>query len=210
LRELGRSEGGLTLTALTFQPTDDGFEFYAVIENQSDEPICYGGITVNFLDGAEQVLAFWGEALSSQLYLMDEGSGGFIQCVEPGGVSMTGTQKLPDGIVETELEVVEYSLPAFALAGVVLCDDVTVSPLQLVQMGEKTAFSGLVQNHLEVAVTSPKLNVFTLTDEGRPVGMATASETIDIDAGSTWSFETNSLDDTGSEAVSFVNVSLPE
>jgi hypothetical protein len=210
LRELSGSEGGLTLTALTFQATAEGFELYATVKNAGSEPICYGGMTVTFFDATEQALTTWGEALFSDLYRMDEGAGGFIQCVAGGETALTGTQKLPEGIVIGQLAVLEYSLPAFGLDGVVENDDVSVSPLQLVQVGAETAFSGVIYNNLSETIANPSLAVFTLNEKGRPVGMATASETTEIPAGETWQFDTNPVRDTGSEAVAFPKASIPE
>ena len=57
-------------------------------------------------------------------------------------------------------------------------------------------------------MSAPTVTIFPVNRVGRPLGAATASSTIDIPPGGSWSFETSPVDDLGVDYVAYPAASI--
>jgi len=57
-------------------------------------------------------------------------------------------------------------------------------------------------------VSAPAVSVFPLNAVGRPLGVATASATVGVPAGGTWTFETTAVADPGVATAAAASASL--
>lgn len=200
---------GLKLVAFTLVQGARGPELYAAVRNDGETPSCDAGLMFYFVDKADQLVTTWGGSLlSGRLYRLDDGPGVMIPCIAPGEIAMTGTTDLPGELVLEELGYLKHRFPAFTV-DVVPVDAVTVSEVKTVGRGAGSAYTGTLENRLDVAVSDPKITVFPVNRVGRPLGMATSSAAADVPPGGTWTFETTTVDDVGVDHVVYPTVSTP-
>ncbi|XYI02099.1 FxLYD domain-containing protein [Sorangium sp. So ce1128] len=186
-----------------------GPELYAAVRNDGETPACDAGMIVHFIDKAEQLVTSWGGSLrSGRLYRLSDGSGAIIPCIAPGEIAMTASTDLPDAIVIEELGYLKHAFPAFTV-DVVPVDAITVSEVETVRKGAGSAYTGTLENGLDVAASDAEVTVFPVNRVGRPLGMATSSAAADIPPGGTWTFETTTVDDPGVDHVAYPTVSVP-
>jgi hypothetical protein len=201
---------GLTLVAFTLEQRAAGLELYAAVRNDGETPACDAGMLVYFIDKAEQLVKTWGAGLRSrQLYRINDGSGVIISCVAPGEIAMIGSTDLPDDIVLEELGYLKHSFPAHEVDVVPIEDSITLSEVEAVSGGAGSAYTGTLQNRLDVAVSAATVTVFPVNRVGRPLGVATSSAMADIPPGGSWTFETTTVDDVGVDYVAYPTVSFP-
>jgi len=197
---------GLSLVALTLLQRLSGAELYAAVKNDSDTSACDAAITIEFLDREEQSLAAWvGGLYSGQLYRRSDGTDAILACLDPGELAMLGSTELPDEVRVEEVGALVYRFTYFDRDvlpfEVVPIDTLTVSQLQSVSLVSGSAFTGTFENGLDVAVSDPIVTVFPLNGVGRPLGMATSSDSVAIPPGGTWMFETSPVNDPGVDRV---------
>ncbi|WP_437680049.1 FxLYD domain-containing protein [Sorangium sp. So ce131] len=206
--ELDGEGGGLTLVAFTLVQGANGPELYAAVRNDGDTPACDAGMMVYFIDEAEQLVTSWGGSLrSGRLYQLNDGSGVIIPCVAPGEVAMAASTDLPDDLVIEELGALKHRFPAFTV-DVVPVDAITVGAVETVSRGDRSAYTGTLENGLDVAVSDPEVAVFPVNRVGRPLGMATSRAAADVPPGGTWTFETTTVDDPGVDYVVYPTASI--
>lgn len=186
----------LSLLAFTLVKGPSGSaEFYAAVHNEGMTAICEPGMLLNFFDQAGAPLASAGIPLyTKQLYRLTDGT--VIPCVDPGQLAMGGSTTLPPEVVIDELGHFEYAFPAFVLNDITPATALGLSPLQTARTLDGTSYSGTLLNTLETPA-SASVNVFPLNAVGRPLGMATASDTDALQPGDTWSFQTSTVRDPG-------------
>jgi len=186
-----------------------GAAFYAAVRNDATMPICEAGLMTDFIDEAGALVTTATSVLASgDLYQFTDGSGVILPCITPGEIAMSVSTELP--IVVAELGALEYRFPAFPLDGVVLIDGLGVSELATTSSGSGTAYTGTLTNGLEAAVSNPKVTIFPLNRVGRPLGAATSSDTTDLPAGGSWTFETTAVDDVGVDSVAYPVASIQQ
>ena len=207
--EMDEEGAGLTLVAFTLVQGATGPELYAAVRNDGETPSCDAGVMFYFIDKADQLVTTWGGSLlSDRLYRVNDGSGAIIPCIAPGEIAMTGSTDLPDELVIEELGYLTHRFPAFAV-DIVPLDAIAVSDVQTVGRAAGSAYTGTLENRLDVAVSDAKVTVFPVNRVGRPLDMATSSAAADIPPGGTWTFETTTVDDLGVDYVVVPTVSIP-
>ncbi|CAN97091.1 putative exported protein [Sorangium cellulosum So ce56] len=207
--DMDEDGAGLELVAFTLVQGAAGPELYAAVRNDGETPSCDAGLMFYFIDKADQLVTTWGGSLlSGRLYRLDDGSGVMIPCIAPGEIAMTGSADLPGELVIEELGYLKHRFPAFTV-DVVPVDAVTVSEVKTVGRGAGSAYTGTLENRLDVAVSDPKITVFPVNRAGRPLGMATSSAAADIPPGGIWTFETTTVGDVGAGHVAYPTVSVP-
>lgn len=185
--------GVLELTGLTLRKGPSNTELYAALRNTGAIPACHAAISVELYDRAEQSLAAGiSGLLTSHFYRLTDGSGTIAACVGPGDVTMAAITDLPADIVLEDVGYVIYRCPYFAL------DVVPIAGLRIGQVGSVagsagTAYTGTLVNGLDVTVSNPSVTVFPVNRVGRPLGVATASGTVELPPGGHWPFETNAV-----------------
>ena len=200
---------GLVLVAFTLAPGSPGPSFYAAVQNVSSAPLCEAGMMIAFYDLNNQLVGSAASVFQSgHFYALTDGSGAIIPCVAPGQVAMTGQTGLPATIVIDQLGSLVHLFPSFNV-DVVPAGDLAVTGLEAVSGAGGTTYRGTVANQIGMSASSPEVAVFPLNGVGRPVGMATASATADLAAGSTWTFETSAVDDPGTGQAAFAAGSVP-
>jgi hypothetical protein len=198
---------GLTLLAFTLVQETTGPKFYAAVRNDGDTPSCEAGMTTYFVDKADQVVTESGNVLlSGRLYRMDDGT--IIACIAPGQVAMAAATDLPSSMMIDQLGYLKHLFPAFTVPGVVPIPGLSVSDVQIVATEAGNAYTGRVTNGLDVAVSSPAVTIFPVNRVGRPLGVATSSETSDIPPGGSWTFKTSAVYDLGVGYVAYPDASI--
>ncbi|AUX20322.1 hypothetical protein SOCEGT47_007900 [Sorangium cellulosum] len=189
--------GVLNVIALTLRKGPTNTELYAALRNDGDVPACSAAVSVELYDKAQRSLASGINGLLTQhYYRLTDGSGAIAACVGPGDVTMAAVTDLPSDIVIEDVGYVVYRCPYFAL-DVVPIDGLTVTQVKAVTGGAGTAYTGMLLNELDVAVSNPSVTVFSANRVGRPLGVAFASGTVQIPPGGSWAFETDTVDTPG-------------
>ena len=80
-----------------------------------------------------------------------------------------------------------------------------VTGVEAITSGEGTAYTGTVVNDLAATLNDPSVTVFPVNRVGRPLGMATASTTLALPPGGTWTFQTDAVDDPGVDQVAYAD-----
>ena len=202
----GQDEG-LVLVAFTLVPGANGPSFYAAVQNVSSTPICEAGMMLTFFDQNNQLVGTSAGVLQSGRF--DQlGDGTVIPCVDPGQIAMTGATGLPSTIVVDQLGALQHVFPAFVV-DVLPFGGLTVTGVQPVANSAGTAYTGTVVNSLGSTLSNPSVTIFPVNRVGRPLGMATASATVDLAPGGTWNFQTTAVDDPGVDQAAYASGSLP-
>jgi len=204
---LDGADVGLVLAAFTLVPGASGPDLYAAIRNDDVAPACSGGFVTYFLDDAGQVITSDGAGLEGGgLYQLPDGP--IVPCIEPGEVAYAASTDLPDTLVIDEVGSLQHQTPYFIIDGIVPIGRLAVSDVKVVTTASGTAFTGTVTNGLAMAVSAPAVSVFPLNAVGRPLGVATASATVGVPAGGTWTFETTAVADPGVATAAAASASL--
>jgi hypothetical protein len=98
--------------------------------------------------------------------------------------------------------------PAFVVT-VVPFGGLTVMGIQPVASSGGTAYIGTVVNALGSTLSNPSVTIFPVNRVGRPLGMASASATVDLAPGVAWNFQTTAVDDPGVDQAAYATGSLP-
>ncbi len=205
---LAGGTGDLGFVALTLRDGPLGLEAYAALKNEGDMAACSGGLTLQLFDKNQQTLgANIGGLLSQHLYRFTDGTGTVAACVGPGDVSMAAIFFGPE-VARDDVGFVEYSSTYFAL-DVTPIDGFTVTGLESVTLAGGTSFTGTFSNGFDMTVNTPSVVVFPVSRVGRPLAMATASDTASVPSGGSWSFQTNSVDVVGNDGVAYPTAVLP-
>ena len=203
-------EGGLTLVALTLVQGASSAELYAAIKNEGDAPACSPGMTIDFLDGSDQVVSSAGTSVqSAQFYRLDNGTGAAIPCIAPGEIGMTAATTLPASVVIADLGALKYQFPAFGVPDIVAIDAFRVSGVRTVSVAGGSAYQGTFINQLAVGVTEAKVSLFPVNRVGRPLAVTSSSATTEVAPGGSWSFESSAVADLGVGHVDFPTASIP-
>lgn len=204
------AEGGLTLVALTLTSGQRGPQLFAAVRNDGETPACEAGMTVNFKDADDQVVATGaGTLLSGRYYRTDGGSGAVISCVAPRQIAMTAMAELPATLVIGELGSLEYTFPAFDVPGIVELEGLQVSEVQAVMTASGYAFTGTVTNDLTETLSDVKATVFALNAVGRPLGAGSSSAMSALAPSDSWSFQTSGFNQLGVGHAGFVSATYP-
>jgi hypothetical protein len=200
---------GLALVAFTLVPGANGPSFYAAVQNVWSTPLCEAGMMIDFYDRGGELMGSGASVLQSgRFYQLTDGSGAIIPCIAPGQIAMTGETGLPAAIALDEVGSLQHLFPSFNV-DVTPVGDLTVAGVQAIASGEGTAYTGTVVNELPSTLSNPSVAIFPLNRVGRPVGMATASATMDLAPGGTWIFQTDAVDDPGVGQVAYATGTLP-
>lgn len=205
---LAGGNGVLEVIALTLRKGERNTELYAALRNNGDIPACDAAFSVELFDKTDQSLAAGIDGLLTQhSYRLTDSSGSIAACVGPGDVTMAAVTDLPGDIVIEDVGHVVYRCPYFAL-DVVPIDGLTISQVKSVTSAAGTAYTGMLVNGLEVAVSNPSVTVFPINRIGRPLGRATGTSTVEVPPGGSWAFETNSVSTRGVDYVAYAAGSL--
>ena len=200
---------GLVLVAFSLVPGANGPSFYAAVQNVSSGALCEAGMMISFYDaGGDLVSSAASVLLSGRFYQLTDGSGAIIPCVDPGQIAMTGETGLPDTIAIDQLGSLQHLFPSFNV-GVTPVGGLTVTGVEAVASGQGTVYTGTVVNDVGSTVSGPSVAIFPVNRAGRPLGMATASSTSDLEPGGTWTFQTDAVDDPGVGQVAYATGAIP-
>lgn len=209
---LGGDQEGVNLVAATMVDGPNGPELFAAMTNTSAIAACDPAISVEIFDKDGQSLAATVGAIFGKMFRRAEGTGGAIVCVEPGDTVMTAIQDLPDIVTVAELGQVLYQFVYFNRDIIpfelVPLEGLDAPPVSPVTTSAGTAFTGIYTNGLEVPISRATVTVFPVTDEGRPLGVATVTATADLPPMATWTFETAPVVDPGQGTVVFATGSM--
>ena len=197
--------GVLDLYALTLRDGPDGLELYAALTNDGDVPACDAALKVTLYDTAGQPLGNFINGLDTRsfyLYTLPDASTTIAACAKPGDVTMTEIATMATDISVADVGQVVYYYSYFALDAV-LIDGLTVTQVTTVTSNAGTTYMGTVLNGLDMTVSAPSIRVFPLNRVGRPLGVAGGSDSSQVPAGGTWTFQTDSVDTPGVDYAAF-------
>ncbi len=200
--------GTLTVLASTLEEGADGLELYANICNAGDYPLCSAAMQVEFYDSADQLLGSTSTAVQSGRFYRFSESPYPISCVAPGQTAMAAATNLPEGLTLDDLTSMGHRFPAFQIDDAVPLPGATVSDVDAFETAGGAAFRGTVTNDSDAPITNPTVSVFPVNDVGRPLGVATATATLEIPPGGTWSFETSVIAERGVSQWAFAAASF--
>jgi hypothetical protein len=198
---------GLVLVAFTLVPGPTGPALYAAVRNDYPTPVCNGGLITTFLDKSGYVFASAGAGLQGGGFYQNT-DGTILTCIEPGEIAMAASPSLPDTIVIDQIGSLQHQMPAFVFDGLVAIGRLPVSGVAVVPTAAGSAYTGTMTDGLTTTVSSPSVSVFPLNAVGRPLGVATASATVAVAAGGTWTFETTAVADPGVATAAFATASM--
>jgi hypothetical protein len=203
--------GVLDLYALTLQEGPNGLELYAALTNDGDVPACDAALKVYLYDTTGQPLGDYISGLYTKdfyLYTPPDGSAQIAACASPGDATMTEIAvPASDNIALSDVGSIVYYYSYFALDAVPL-DGLTVGAVNTVTTTEGTSYTGTVINDLDMTVSDPSVAIFPINCVGRPLGIASASDTSEVAAGGNWTFQTNSVDTPGVNYTAYPSASF--
>jgi hypothetical protein len=203
--------GVLDLYALTLQEGPSGLELYAALKNDGDVPACDAALKVTLYDTTGQPLGDFINGLYTShfyLYMPDASTSEIAACASPGDVTMTEIAiPASDNIALSDVGSIVYYYSYFALDAV-LIDGLTVGEVNTVTTTAGTSYTGTVINDLDMMVSGPSIAVFPLNCVGRPLGIASGSDTSVVPAGGSWTFQTNLVDAPGVSYAAFPSASF--
>jgi hypothetical protein len=200
---------GLTLIASTLVQETAGPALYAAVRNDMDTPACEAGMTTDFYDKAGERVTSAGSVLySGRLYRLGDGT--IISCIDPGQVAMAASTDLPSSMVIDDLGALEHLFPAFIVQGITPIAGLTTSDVRIVDTSAGRAYTGRLQNGLDVAVSAPRVMIFPLNRVGRPLGVATSQWSGSLAPGESWTFETSAVTDVGVDHAIFPSASIAQ
>lgn len=189
--------GVLNLFALTLDQGRSNGELYVALKNEGTTPACSPAFSVELFDKADQSLAMRvGGLLVRRFYRLTDGSNTTAACVGPGDVTMVALTDLPAEIAIADVGRVEYWCNFWAL-DVTPIDGFRISDVQTVQRDAGVAYTGELANGFDVAVSGPSVAVFPVNRVGRPLGVAFGRGGLELPAGDSWAFETDTVDTPG-------------
>ncbi len=189
--------GTLMVLASTLREGAEGLELYANICNAGDFPLCSAAMQVEFYDAADQLIGSTSTAVQSGRFYRFSQSPYPISCVAPGQTAMAAATNLPEGLVLDDLKSMGHRFPAFQIDDAAPLAGATVSAVDAFETAGGAAFRGTVTNDSDAPISNPTVSVFPVNDVGRPLGVATATATLQIPPGGTWSFETSVIAERG-------------
>jgi hypothetical protein len=202
--------GVLDLYALTLREGAAGLELYAALRNDGDVPACDAALKVQLFDPSGQPLGDYINGLytkSFYLYTLPDGSTTIAACASPGDVTMTAIAITSSDIALSDVGSVVYYYSYFALDAVPI-DGLTISAVNTVTTSGGLSYGGTVINELDMMVSDPAVAVFPLNRVGRPLGIASGSDSSQIPAGASWTFQTNGVDTPGVDYAAYPSASF--
>lgn len=194
--------GVLEVTALTLHNTETGPALLAALKNTGEVPACHAALSVELFDGADQSLAAGITGLlTRQFYRRTDGSETIAACVAPGERTMAAITDLPDLTIEDVRSIV-YRTPYFAL-DVEPIAGLRIEHVEQITRGNQIAFTGMLENALDVRVDKPSVTIFPITDAGRPVGVTQSMSDSHIPANGEWRFETSPIQPRAADHIAF-------
>jgi hypothetical protein len=202
--------GVLDLFALTLQEGPTGIDLYAALRNDGDVPACDAALKVSLYDTTGQPIGDFISGLYTNhfyLYTLPDGSTTIAACASPGDVTMTQISTMAADISVADVGQVVYYYSYFALDAV-LINGLTVGTLNTVTTSTGTSYTGTVINNLDMPVSGPSVTVFPLNCVGRPLGITSGSDTTQVPAGGSWSFQTDTVEVFGVNYAAFPSASF--
>lgn len=188
----------LELAALTLRRGTSSSELYAALKNTGNAAACSPAFSVELFDASEQFLATGlGGLLVQRFYRAADGSGSVAACVGPGDTTMVAITDLPSELVVENVGHVVYWCNYWAVDDVAVVAGISITDVRAVTREDGVAYTGVLVNALELALSSPSVAIFPLNHGGRPLGVALGSGTDEVPPGGSWQFETNAVRDAG-------------
>lgn len=182
--------GILEMFALTVRKGATNTEMYAALKNVGDRPVCDGALTIELYDkDGQSVASGIGGLLTDHVYRLTDGSGSVAACVGAGEVTMASMTDLSPDLDLDNLGFAVYRNPYFGIdvdqIGSFAISDVVATP------GDAgTSYTGKWSNDIDITVENPAVMIFPVNSVGRPLGMATASDTVRLEPGDSFTFTT--------------------
>lgn len=189
--------GVLEVVALTLREGPSHGELFAALKNEGASPACSPSFSVELFDEAEQPLAAGlGGVLVKRFYRLTDGSDTVAGCVGPGDVAMVAVTDLPADFALEDVGSVVYGCNFWML---------DVSPIAGISIGDVrgvardggVAYTGVLVNGLDSALSRPSVAVFPLNSVGRPLGVAFGNGSVDVAPSGSWPFETDAVNEAG-------------
>jgi hypothetical protein len=200
---------GLEVIAHTLRIGLLGAEWLVAIENTGTSYLCVLDIENTFFDAANAEIASGLALVEVPLARGSSGTGGLVQCLGPGQIGMAMDQiTLSDVTDPSVIASVKHSFGGLILADAVSTNDIVVTGVQVTSgaLG-RNQFTGQVRNDSDVTVTNPAISIFGVNAVGRPLVEGTDIELRTLAPGASWTFTTNTFEESVDGYVAFPRVS---
>ncbi len=202
----------LVLTAFTLEDGDSGLELYGAIRNDGDQVTCAVELAVELFGASGESLVAASNTLKHPghyLYSLDADTQAIVSCLAPGETAMGVVTEFPPGLKVADVVHLNYRCPSLILNDLEPVDGLAVTDLTAIPTDQGSAYAGVFENGLDVALSNATVFVFPTTESGRPLGMTTSQATSDVPAHGDWTFQTSSVADPGADETAFFDFDNP-
>jgi hypothetical protein len=162
-------------------------EWFAVIEGSGPDPVCFVGLNAEFLDAGGNVLL---TSLTTTQAPMYESFGGPTQCVGAGDKAISyGNAFSSSGFDVSLIAEIQYGIAGNINPDAVPRDWISVESVEIVEDSVGLQLVGTLSG-AEDTLTFPSVSIYPVNAAGMPLAEMGDTNTNDIPAGGSWSFET--------------------
>ena len=200
---------GLEVIAHTLRIGLLGAEWLVAIENTGTSYLCVLDIESTFFNASNTEIAAGTAIVEVPLARGSSGTGGLVECLGPGQIGMAVDQiTLSDVTDPTVIASVKHNFGGLILEDAVSTNDIVVTGVRIVEdtLG-RNQFTGQVRNDTDATVRNPAISIFGVNAVGRPLVEGSDIELTTIAAGASWTFTTNSFEESVEGYVAFPRVS---
>lgn len=200
---------GLEVIAHTLRIGLLGAEWLVAIENTGTSHICVLDIESIFFNASNTEIAAGTAIVEVPLERGSSGTGGLVECLGPGQIGMAVDQlTLSDVTDPTVIASVKHNFSGLILEDAAPTNDIVVTGVRVVTdtLG-RNQFTGQIRNDSDVTVRNPAISIFGVNAVGRPLVEGSDIELTTIAAGASWTFTTNSFEESVEGYVAFPRVS---
>ncbi|HTA93283.1 MAG TPA: hypothetical protein VK745_27085 [Polyangiaceae bacterium] len=187
-------DGGASLTLLAATLVDEGANgvyWVVAVRNDDTVPLCLPQVNAAFPTAADLDAGnLGGEAIVPVQGPMHQTSAdGALPCLEPGDVGMGEQAVAFYSGGDPKVVEIDYQPRGVLIPDAVKVGDLAVENVKLAGTSAGTLVTGSVANHATTDAPGPELYLFPVDSGGRPFDFGYANSTMDLAAGSSWSFQ---------------------
>lgn len=199
--------GTLQLQAVTLRQGPQNLEMYVALQNVGDSAVCSPSFSANLFNASEEQVGTSVGGLLVRGFFRLKDSGDPAACLAPRDVTMGALTDFPPEVTLSDVVRAEYfcSLWRFEAdpAG-----DLDVTGVKAVTSDQGVSYTGTLVNGLDIPLLVPGVSIFSIDDDGRPLGVANARGSAEVPPGTSWDFETDTLADGGVDFAAYPTPSL--
>lgn len=199
----------LKVVASTLGNVDGALDFYAVLQSESEYPMCSPALQLDFFDHDDQPLGTTTGTIWTGRVFRFDGSPAPVVCVAPGQVAAAVVKGFSATWSLKDVKYVEYRIHAFAIDTAKEVGGTVISELVTSKTADGVTFRGTLTNSSDTPLRDPQVTIVPLNCVGRPLGLSTAAATLEIPPNGTWPFDSSVVLEPGTRQLAFGVGSFP-